>query len=123
MDTNNQKLKNYSNRNKIKDNIYKNNENKKYNNIFRDYYYDTKEKKEYKKKPSKSNLIKGKLKLKIPFIENSVNNIEAKYLLPKNKNNNNYNQESLRVKTNTINTSNNNISNNSINLNLNNKKS
>ena len=105
IDENNKTIKNYINKKKSNDNNFT-----KYNNKLRDYYYDTLDKKEYKKKASKSNLIKGKLKLKIPFNENSANNIETKYILTKN----NFNKEFFSIKTNSINT--NNISNKSINI-------
>ena len=105
IDENNKTIKNYINKKKSNDNNFA-----KYNNKLRDYYYDTLDKKEYKKKASKSNLIKGKLKLKIPFNENSANNIETKYVLTKN----NFNKEFFSIKTNSINT--NNISNKSINI-------
>ena len=105
IDENNKTIKNYINKKKSNDNNFT-----KYNNKLRDYYYDTLDKKEYKKKASKSNLIKGKLKLKIPFNENSANNIETKYVLTKN----NFNKEFFSIKTNSINT--NNISNKSINI-------
>ena len=105
IDENNKTIKNYINKKKSNDNNFT-----KYNNKLRDYYYDTIDKKEYKKKSSKSNLIKGKLKLKIPFNENSANNIETKYILTKN----NFNKEFFSIKTNSINT--NNISNKSINI-------
>ena len=117
IDINKKTIKNYTNKIKINDNKFKKNNNKKYHNIFRDYYYDTIEKKDYRKKPSKSNLIKGKLKLKMPLNENSVNNIETKYLLTKN----NFNK--LTIKASSINTSNNNnISNKTININKNKTK-
>ena len=105
IDENNKTIKNYINKKKSNDNNFT-----KYNNKLRDYYYDTLDKKEYKKKASKSNLIKGKLKLKIPFNENSANNIETKYILTKN----NFNKEFFSIKTNSINT--NNISNKRINI-------
>ena len=118
---NNKTIKSYTNKNsnlnykKLKQ--YDN--NKKYNNIFRDYYYDTIGKNAYKKKSLKSNLIKGNLKIKIPFNENTNNNIENKYLLTKNH----FNRENIILKSNSINNSNNNnnISNKSINLNNSNK--
>ena len=119
-DANNKTIKSYTNKgNNMNYNKLKNYENnKKYNNIFRDYYYDILDRNEYKKKPLKSNLIKGNLKIKIPFNENSNNNIESKYLLTKN----NFNKENITQKTNSINNSkNNNISNKSINLNNSNK--
>ena len=97
--------KNMTNKKKVNDNNYK-----RYNNKLRDYYYDTLDKKELKKKPSKSNLIKGKLKLKIPFNDNSANNIETKYFITKK----NYNKDHFSNKANSIN--NNNISNKSINI-------
>ena len=109
-DINNKSKKNYKNKN----DELKNNKNKKYADIFRDYFCDNLDKKEFRKKPSKSNLTKGKLKLKIPFNCNSVNNIETKYSLTKNI----FHKNSLIIKTNSNNTSNNNnTSNKSITIN------
>ena len=102
-DLNNRTIKNYANRN---DKLKKSDK--------RDYYYANLDKKKLRKKPSQSNLIKGKFKIKIPFNENSVNNIETKYLLTKNL----FNNDSLTIKTNFYNTSN----NKSINVNNNKPK-
>ena len=118
IELNNKNIKSYVNKT-YNNNKYKKNNNKKYNNIFKDYYYDNLDK-EYKKKPSKSNLIKGNIKIKIPFNENTSNTLEnysnyqSQYIIIKN----NLTKETLTTKTNSINTSNNNnISNKSISLN------
>ena len=119
IELNNKNIKSYVNKT-YNNNKYKKNNNKKYNNIFKDYYYDNIDK-EYKKKPSKSNLIKGNIKIKIPFNENTYSTLEnysnyqSQYIIIKN----NLTKDTLTTKTNSINTSNNNnnISNKSISLN------
>lgn len=118
---NNKIIKGYANKNSniIYNKLKQYDNNKKYNNIFRDYYYDTLGTNEYKKKSLKNNLIKGNLKIKIPFNDNINNTTENKYSLTKND----FNKENLTLKTNLINNSNsiNNISNKSMHLNNSNK--
>ena len=119
IELNNKNIKSYVNKT-YNNNKFKKNNNKKNNNIFKDYYYDNLDK-EYKKKPSKSNLIKGNIKIKIPFNENTnstlenYSNYQSQYIIIKN----NLTKDTLTTKTNSINTSNNNnnISNKSISLN------
>ena len=112
---NNKIIKSYKNKNRIIDNRFKKCETKKNCNLFRDFSYIL-NKKDSKKKCSKINLTKGKSKMKISFNENSVNNLEKKYLISKN----NYNKEKLVL--NSINISNNNIPNKNKILNRNNNK-
>ena len=121
VEINNKTIKGYSNKNSniIYNKLKQYDNNKKYNNIFRDYYYDSLGTNEYKKKSLKNNLIKGNLKIKIPFNDNINNTTENKYSLTKND----FNKENLILKTNSINNSNsiNNISNKSMHLNNSNK--
>ena len=113
----NNAIKSYINKNIINNNKYKNHIQKKYSNIFKDYKSDTFGRKEYKKKPSKSNLIRGNIKLKI---ENSNINPEASlnYQYKHALSNNNWNEEALAARIKSKKTySNNKISNKTININ------
>ena len=108
-------IKSYKNKNRIIDNNFKKCDTKKNCNLFLDFS-DILNKKDSKKKSSKSNITKEKLKMKISFNKNSVNNFETKYLITKS----NYNKETLVL--NLINNSSNNIPNKNKILKRNNNK-